>query len=41
MQMAELVMAQCGGGGQGWQETEAQGFAWDAAAARPNRLPRV
>ncbi|VAI54140.1 unnamed protein product [Triticum turgidum subsp. durum] len=32
-QMAELVMAQCGGGGQGWQETEAQGFAWDAAAA--------
>ncbi|VAI42620.1 unnamed protein product [Triticum turgidum subsp. durum] len=40
-QMAELVMAQCGGGGQGWQETEAQGFAWDAAAAAaadPGRL---
>ncbi|KAE8787147.1 Transcription factor ABORTED MICROSPORES [Hordeum vulgare] len=38
-QMAELVMAQCGGGGQAWQETEAQGFAWDAAAAAdPGRL---
>ncbi|XP_047076239.1 transcription factor TDR [Lolium rigidum] len=32
-QMAELVMAQCGGG-QGWQEAaEAPGYAWDATAA--------
>ncbi|CAM0947584.1 unnamed protein product [Alopecurus aequalis] len=32
-QMAELVMAQCGGG-QGWQDTaEPPGFAWDAGAA--------
>jgi hypothetical protein len=40
-QMAELVMAQCGGG-QGWQEAaEAPGFAWDAAgvaAADSGRL---